>query len=150
MVSRWLWLAGVTLVPWIELRGSIPLALAWEMPWGWVLAAAVAVNALIFFPTYFGLKLFYERWLSRTILRRWVEGVRRKGEPLIRKYGVVGLALFVAVPLPGTGAYSGSALAFLFGYPPRRAFLSVVLGVLIAGVVVTLLSTGVLAGLRWF
>lgn len=145
---QWLTLAALTFVPWIELRGSIPLGLAWGLPWPWVFAVATAANVLVFVPTWAVLWLFYKRWLSRTFVRGPVEGVRRKGQHLIEKYGAVGLALFVAVPLPGTGAYSGTALAFLMGIPPVRAFASVGAGVVAAGVIVTLVSTGVLTGIR--
>lgn len=145
---RWLTLAGLTFVPWIELRGSIPLGLAWDLPWTWVFVVATAANVLVFVPTWAVLWLFYERWLRRTFVRDLVEGVRRRGQRLVERYGALGLAVFVAVPLPGTGAYAGTALAFLMGIPPVRAFLSVAVGVLGAGVVVTLVSTGVLSGIR--
>lgn len=145
---QWLTLAALTFVPWIELRGSIPLGLAWELPWPWVFAVTTATNVLVFVPTWAVLRLFYERWLSRTFVRGLVEGVRRKGQHLIDKYGAVGLALFVAVPLPGTGAYAGTALAFVMGIQPVRAFASVGAGVVVAGVIVTLVSTGVLTSIR--
>lgn len=145
---QWVTLVTLTFVPWIELRGSIPLGLAWELPWPWVFVLATAANILVFVPVWGILWLFYERWLSRTFVRDLVEGARRRGQPLIEKYGAVGLALFVAVPLPGTGAYSGTALAFLMGIPPVRAFASVAAGVAAAGVIVTLVSTGVVSGIR--
>ncbi|MEW6047561.1 MAG: small multi-drug export protein [Bacillota bacterium] len=147
-ITRWAALVSLTLIPWIELRGSIPLGLAWNLPWWWVFAVATAANALIFLPTWAILALAYERWLKRTFVRALVEGVRHRGQSLIEKYGTVGLALFVAIPLPGTGAYSGTVLAFLMGIPPGRAFAAVAAGVLAAGVVVTLLSTGVITGIR--
>ncbi|BAS28336.1 hypothetical protein LIP_2500 [Limnochorda pilosa] len=147
-VSRWAMLVGVTLVPWIELRGSIPLGLAWNLPWYGVALVAVAANVLVFVPTYAALALLYDRWLSRTFVRALVERARRRGQPLIARHGTWGLALFVAVPLPGTGAYSGTALAFLLGLPANRAFGAVAAGVVLAGMVVTLVSTGVLAGVR--
>lgn len=149
MVAKTLTLIAVTLVPWIELRGSIPLGLAWGMPWYLVSGFAVLANVLVFIPVYFLLHLFYERWFSRVALvRRWVERVRVKGREPVEKYGVWGLAVFVAIPLPGTGAYSGTLLAFLMGMPAGRAFLAVGSGVVGAGVLVTLAATGVLAGLR--
>lgn len=147
-LSRWATLVGLTLVPWIELRGSIPLGLAWRLPWPAVVSVAALTNALIFVPVYAGLALLYDRWLKGTPVGTLVEGVRRRGRGLVERYGALGLALFVAVPLPGTGAYSGTALAFLMGVPPVRAFLAVGAGVAGAACIVTLVSTGVLAGLR--
>lgn len=147
-LSPWLALVALTWVPWIELRGSIPLGLAWQLPWPGVFLAATGANALIFWPVWAVLQLGYRRWLQRTFVGALVEGVRRRGRSLVERYGAVGLALFVAVPLPGTGAYAGTALAFLMGVPPVRAFISVAAGVVAAGVIVTLISTGVLTGLR--
>ena len=141
-------LAGLTWVPWIELRGSIPLGLAWQLPWPAVVAVAVVANILVFVPVYVALRVMYQRWLQHTLVRALVEGVRRRGHHLIERHGHWGLALFVAVPLPGTGVYAGTALAFLMGIPPARAFLAVAAGVVGAATVVTLVSTGVLAGLR--
>ncbi|MDQ7859840.1 MAG: small multi-drug export protein [Armatimonadota bacterium] len=145
-------LAALTLLPWIELRGSIPVAIA--LGWHPLTAAAlaVAVNCLLVPPTYFGLEWFYARWLSRvSLVRRVVEGVRGRGGALVERYELLGLALFVAVPLPGTGAYSGTALAWLVGLPRWRAMAAVAAGVAGAGVAVTLLATGAAVALRrWF
>jgi uncharacterized membrane protein len=142
-------LAALTLVPWIELRGSIPLAIA--LGWHPLAAAAlaVAVNCLLVPPTYFGLEWCYARWLSRLpVARRLVEGVRRRGSALVERYELLGLALFVAVPLPGTGAYSGTALAWLAGLPRWRAMAAVAAGVWVAATAVTLLATGAAVALR--
>lgn len=138
------------MVPWIELRGSIPLGLAWHLPWPLVFVVTVAVNALMFIPAFLMLHVFYDHWFSHIpVVQRWVEGVRRRGQASIDRYGVLGLAIFVAVPLPGTGAYSGTLLAFLMNLPFTKAFLAVGLGVVGAGVLVMLAATGVLAGLRF-
>ena len=62
----------------------------------------------------------------------------------MEKYGALGLLLFVAIPLPGTGVYSAAILAFLFGIRFWYSFISLTLGMLVAGVVVTLASTGIM------
>jgi len=147
-VKTWLTLIALTWVPWVELRGSIPLGIAWQLPWAAVLAVTTLANALIFVPVYLVLHLAYRRWLENTVVGAWVRAARRRGEGLVQRYGTWGLAFFVAVPLPGTGAYSGTALAFLMGIPPARAFVAVAAGVAVAGCLVTLASMGVLAGLR--
>lgn len=53
------------------------------------------------------------------------------------KYGAIGLALFVAIPLPATGAWTGSLAAILFNIKPKNAFSAIILGVIIAGIILT-------------
>ena len=146
------WLIGISLVPGIELRGSIPLGVGLGIHPLLVFGITVVTNCALVPPYLLFLDLFYDRFLSRWswFRRLMVERVRVKGEGLITRYGVVGLALFVAVPLPGTGAYSGATLAWLVGMDRRKATLAVAAGVVIAGVVVTLAATGVFATLRRF
>ncbi len=146
------WLIGISLVPGIELRGSIPLGVGLGIHPLLVFGITVVTNCALVPPYLLFLDLFYDRFLSRWswFRRLMVERVRVKGERLITRYGVVGLALFVAVPLPGTGAYSGATLAWLVGMDRRKSTLAVAAGVVIAGVVVTLAATGVFAALRRF
>ena len=73
----------------------------------------------------------------------WIFARTRKRSGALEKYGALGLVLFVAIPLPVTGAWTGSAAAFLFGIPFRKAFPLIVAGVAIAGAIVTV---AVLAG----
>ena len=134
----------ISALPFVELRASIPLLIiAYDVPWYWALLVCFVGNLL---PIPFLLLLlepvskllrkvgFLERIMD------WVfERTRRKGGA-VEKYGPWGLVLVVAIPLPGTGAWTGSLLAFLMGMPFRRAFPPIALGVLIAGVVVTAMS----------
>ncbi|MDR7418772.1 MAG: small multi-drug export protein [Armatimonadota bacterium] len=144
-------LALLTAVPWIELRGSIPLAVA--LGWSPLSAALVgiAANCLVVVPCYYFMQLFYDRWLSRvTLIRRAVERVRVKGAGMVERYELLGLTLFVAVPLPGTGAYAGTTLAWLLGRRRWRAMGAVAVGVVLAGIAVTLLTSGAAVALRRF
>jgi uncharacterized membrane protein len=63
---------------------------------------------------------------------------RRNNTKSFEKYGLLALTIFVAIPLPATGAWSGCAAAFVFGIKFKPAFLSIAAGVMIAGVVVTI------------
>ncbi|HEY3246946.1 MAG TPA: small multi-drug export protein [bacterium] len=141
--------AAVTLVPWIELRGAIPLGMAMGFHPLAVFAVAVAANCLVILPGFLALDLLYERWWARVPwVRRQVERVRAQGGRFVERYELLGLALFVAVPLPGTGAYSGTLLAWLLGLERRRAGAAIAAGVVGAGIVVTLAVTGVASFLR--
>ncbi|MDY0088674.1 MAG: small multi-drug export protein [Coriobacteriia bacterium] len=134
----------LTLVPWIELRGAVP----WAVQQGdrAYLLIILLTNMLIFWPTYFGLELLYDLIPEDTWLHRKLESARVKVHPLVEKYGLVGLAIFVAIPLPGTGAYSGTAASWLLDMDRRKAFLGVALGVLGAFFIVWALSEAALAG----
>ncbi len=131
-------------VPIVELRGAIPLGInVLEMPWYSVFILAVIGNML---PVPFIL-LFLD-WLTKTLgrytfFRRffdWLFTRTRARSAVIEKYRNPGLALFVAVPLPMTGAWTGAIASVILGIPFRTALLYIFLGVVMAGVIVTALS----------
>lgn len=149
MIWDLLLLVAITAVPWIELRGSIPVGIAMGYPPLLVFALAVIANCLVILPGFLVLDLLYDRWLSKLAwVRRQVDRVRASGASYLERYELIGLALFVGVPLPGTGAYAGTLLAWLAGLERRRAVLAIAAGVLAAGTAVTLVATGVVAALR--
>jgi uncharacterized membrane protein len=130
--------------PIVELRGAIPVAIiTFDFPWYYALLLAIIGNLL---PVPFIL-LFLNtvtRWLSKIaffnrVLSWLFERTRRQGR-IVERYKRIGLVLFVAIPLPVTGAWTGSLVAVLFGLKFRHAFLSIFVGVIIAGGIVTTLS----------
>jgi len=138
---NWLEVLAFAASPISELRGAIPWAiLKCHFTWYYAFLVAVIGNLL---PVPFIL-LFLDtasRLLSkvgpfRRILNWLFERTRRRGK-IITRYERIGLALFVAIPLPVTGAWTGSLAAVLFGLKFKHAFLSIFVGILIAGVVVT-------------
>ncbi len=142
-INQILVLGLITIVPWIELRGSIPYGIGMGLDSWFVFLFTLALNIAIIPLIYWGLEIFYNRVFSRfRVCRTLVERVRNRGEKYIKKYGMPGLIIFVGIPLPGTGAYSGAILAWLLGMRKRRAFVSIALGVGIAALVVTLFSVG--------
>jgi uncharacterized membrane protein len=141
----------LTILPISELRGGIPLGISLGLEPLFVYFAAVTVNALMFFPIFFGLHLFYSRLLYRIPLSgRYLDTVRRRGKPIVDRYGFWALILFVAVPLPVTGVYTATALAWLLGLDWRKAFPPVAIGVMIAGAVVLLATLGVIRAFSVF
>ena len=138
---NWLEVLAFAASPILELRGAIPWAiLKHHFPWYYAFLLAAIGNLL---PVPF-LLLFLDslfRLLSKVeifekMLHWLFERTRRRGK-IINKYERIGLALFVAIPLPITGAWTGSLAAVLFGLKFKHAFLSILIGILIAGVIVT-------------
>ena len=141
MIEKVAWVLLATVAPISELRGGIPLGISLGLPPLFTFLIAVIANALIFFPIFFALRLFYDKVLYRIpLFDRYLDGLRKRGKPIVDKYGLWGLALFVAVPLPLTGAYTGTILAWLIGMDWRKAFPAVGLGVVVAGIVVLLIT----------
>ena len=79
----------------------------------------------------------------------WLYDKAEKNRPKIEKYAVWGLLLFVAIPLPGTGAWTGALVASVFDMDKKKASLSIISGVVIAGLIMTLISQGVLGFLSF-
>jgi len=141
----------VTLSPVTELRGGIPLGISLGLdPW-FTFFIAVMANAVLFFAILLILRLFYDKLLSRLqIFNHYLESVRRKCNPKVDKYGFLGLTLLVAIPLPATGVYTATIVSWLLGMDWRKAFPAIALGVLIAGIIVLLITLGVIEGLGFF
>jgi len=142
-------------LPVSEIRGGIPLAFYYGINnWIWLL---ILVNIIIIPLVFFFLDTannillnikWYKRWFNKK-----VERTRRRVKPLIEKHGFWGLTLFVGVPLPFTGAYTGTLAAWFLGMNRKKAFLAIAIGVLIASFVVitaTLLTMNGVHGLSLF
>ena len=137
------------MIPVVELRGAIPLGIGLGLPAPLVMLTAMAGNLI---PVPF-LILFTRRvfeWLRRKSARleHVVARLEKKAaskEKLLKRYELLGLCILVAIPLPGTGAWTGALVAAVFNIRLKHAFPAIVLGVLIAGIIVTLLSCGVAA-----
>jgi uncharacterized membrane protein len=139
------WVLLTTVLPISELRGGIPLGISLGLDPLFTFFIAVIANALIFFPIFFALRLFYDKVLFRIpLFNKYLDNLRKRGKPKVEKYGFWGLTLFVAIPLPITGAYTGTILAWLLGMDWRKAFPAVGFGVIVAGVVVLLITLGVI------
>ena len=134
-----------TVLPISELRGGMWLGIVtYRLDPLLIFSIAVIANILVFFPVFFVLRLFYDKFLFRVpLFGRYLDGLRKRGKPMVDKYGFWGLFLFVAVPLPLTGAYTGTILAWLLDMDWKKAFPAVVLGVVVAGVIVLLITLGV-------
>jgi len=132
-------------IPLTELRLTIPLAVALGISPLKSFFLACFGNFLPIIPLLLLLepvsKLVAGLPLINKFFVKLLEKTRAKGQK-VEKNGALGLLLFVAVPFPGTGVYSGAILAFLFGIRFWYSFLALTLGMLLAGVAVTLASAG--------
>lgn len=139
-----------SMLPVIELRGALPLAIN-VLDISWPKAFLIAyIGNLIPAPIILYLLGPVVKLLSRIrVFDRfftWLfDRTRRKSTKVIEKYEEIGLMAFVAIPLPGTGAWTGALIAFLFGLDFKKSLLIIAIGVLIAGVIVTSLCL-----LGWF
>ncbi|MCK4260887.1 MAG: small multi-drug export protein [Halanaerobiales bacterium] len=136
--------------PIVELRAAIPMAIAFGLSPGKAFILGVVGNLLPIIP----LLLLLDpvtRFLTRhfrTFARffEWLHARTLKKSDKIEKYGALGLIIFTAVPLPTTGAWTACVAAILFQIPFKRAFFAISIGVVIAGVVMTLISSGIFNG----
>lgn len=140
MLDAFLEMLLLTLVPWIELRGSIPYGIAHGLDPFIVFACCVTMNILLLLPLFVFLDHVFpliQHWKLVDVI---VKRTRRKSKKYVERWGFLGLVILVAIPLPGTGAYTGSLAAKLFGFKKAQAFEAISLGVAIAGVIVLLVS----------
>ena len=138
-------------LPILELRGAIPLGLIhYGMPVLKTYIIAVAGNFVIVVPLLFLLEPVSNFLRRNRVFDKfftWLFARTRRRGKLVERYEAIGLTLFVAIPLPVTGAWTGAIAAHIFGVRRKYATICILFGIMIAGVVVTLASKGVI-GLR--
>ena len=136
----------VSMLPILELRGSLLAAGFLQMEFLSTYVIAVIGNMLpIPFIFLFIDKIFI--WLKKTKMKNLVEKIENKAlskSGQIKKYGKLGLFLFVAIPLPGTGAWTGSLIAILLRMKMKDCMPWIFLGVMTAGLIMSLLSFGII------
>lgn len=135
----------LALAPISELRGAIPFALASGVSLWIAYPLCVGLNALLgplvtlFLNTFH--KLLYRWSFYQRIFDRFVARARRRIHGKVEKYGYLGIMLFVAIPLPITGAWTGTLGAWILGLSKRKTYLAVLGGVIISGIIVSLVVT---------
>lgn len=144
-----------SMIPIIELRGAIPMGAAFDatiggMPFWFTYILSVAGNMVpVPFILLFIKKII--RWMSASKVKffnkfaNFLLNKAEKKRDKIEKYSFWGVCLFVAIPLPATGAWTGSLVAAMIDMKFWKALLSCLIGVMIAGVIMTVISYGVAA-----
>ena len=139
-----------SMLPIIELRGAIPMGAAFGLPW-WQSYLIAVVGNMLPVPIILLFVKSVLTWMAGCKVRFFNKVANKmfekaeKNREKIEKYAFWGLTLFVAIPLPATGAWTGTLVAALFEMKFWRSMLAALLGVMIAGVVMTLISYGVVA-----
>lgn len=136
----------VAMLPVVELRGAIPLSVGMGLhPWQAMLISVAGNMIPVPFIIIFIRKIFAwlrkkSEWLERRVSRL---EVRAEGKwEKVHKYEFLGLMILVAIPLPGTGAWTGALIAALMNMRLRSAIPSIFFGVIIAGFLITGLTVG--------
>lgn len=137
----------VSMVPIVELRGGIPYGVAAGLP-VWLAYIAAFIGNLIPVPfiVVYIRRIFH--WIRRHMpkLNRIIDKLEKKAHlkgATMQKYQYLGLAIFVAIPLPGTGAWTGALAAAFLDMRLKKAFPAAVLGVAVAGLLISILTYGV-------
>ena len=158
------WLSGLpaeavvfilAMIPIVELRGALPLALTYyklDLVYAYFLSVAGNILPVVFI-------LLYIKPVSDWLMKNnrtmenffaWLfKRTRHKIAKQYEQYGLLALAIFVAIPLPMTGAWTGALAAWLFGVDGKKGFLAILFGVMLAGVIVALATTGVVGFLNF-
>jgi len=144
-IPTWFWIFFTSMIPWWESRYAIPMSMLY-FNWEWWQALPIAVIGNML-PIPFILLFFHmvEKFLRNykfwTKIMDWLfERTRRRADSKIRKYEYVGLILFVAIPLPFTGAWTGALIAYLFDLKFTKSIITIFIGVLIAAFIMIVIT----------
>ncbi len=157
MLKKYIITFLISMVPLVELRGGVPFGTGMGLPWHWCLIICMIGNMIpVPFIFFFARKLLV--WGSdKKLIGKFCSFCLNKGEKggkkLQEKAGkgiYVALLLFVGIPLPGTGAWTGTLAASILDLDFKKSILAVILGVLLAGIIMTVLSQVIKGGFALF
>ena len=142
LLLKYLTVFFVSMVPLLELRGAVPYGTALGLPWHWTLIVSIIGNCLPipFILLFVKAVLKWMRGCSIGLFNKisnWLFDKAEKNRPKIEKYAAWGLFIFVAIPLPGTGAWTGALVASVFDMKKLPASISIFCGVVGAGLIMT-------------
>ena len=146
---KYLSVFGMAMLPIVELRGSVPWGVTQGLPLPAVLAVSIIGNMIpvpfiiLFIRPIFNWMKKKSKWMA-SVVEKLEERAANKHD-LIVKYQMLGLFILVAIPLPGTGAWTGALVAALFDLRLKNAVPIIFLGVTAAGIVMSIISYGVAA-----
>lgn len=149
VVHRIIQVMLLSIAPVVELRIAIPYGITKGLHPAVAIAAAVVATWAVIVPMFVAMDLFYDRFFSRIrFIRHIVEEIRARGRGHVERWEVIGVGIYVSLPLPGPGVYSGVVLAWIFGLPRRPAILALAAGVLVSALLVAGIATPVIHLIR--
>ncbi len=136
-------LAIITFIPALELRASIPYGIVRGYGWPYVVAVCIVTHIILGMLVFLFLAKFLHlflrwRWFAR-VYDYYVTRTQRKIQKPVERWGELGIAMFIGVPLPGSGVYTGALAAYILGLSWRKFVVANIIGVLIAGTAVTVI-----------
>ena len=138
----------VAMIPAVEVKGAIPFGMALQLaPWQAYLMALTGSFFVVCFLAFFT-HWFYVECKKHGLFKRfigWIDKMVLKNKDKIRKYGPWAIFAYVAVPIPGTGTWTGSIIAGVLNMKPQVMILCVMCGNALAGMIMTLASAGVIS-----
>ncbi|NLW17601.1 MAG: small multi-drug export protein [Firmicutes bacterium] len=143
LVSREITVLMIAMLPAVELRGAVPVGVALGMPLIEAFILSYVGSLLPALPLIYLIRPIVTWAKGSTRWRRfgsWLERRSLRKARRVRNYQAIGLFLFVAIPIPGTGVWTGSMIAGLLGFPVRTALKAIAAGNLVAGLIVTFLT----------
>lgn len=150
MLDKILILVLLTFIPALELRLSIPYGIYFlGIPASVVIPVCIISNIILGIVIYFLLEKivnFFLRfnWFSKTYFAT-IERARKKIKKYVDRYGILGVALFIGIPLPGSGSYTGALGSYILGIKFRHFIIANLIGVIIAGTLVSLATLGTIS-----
>ena len=148
--------AIIGMIPIVELRGAIPIGVfTFHLNYLESFICSFIGNII---PVYFIVKYisplfdFFGRWKPFKIIIDWASEKATKNivnNPRLQNFAALGLFLFVAIPLPGTGAWVGSLIANFLEVPPKKAIPPIIAGVLVAGIIILILTAVANGGIQY-
>lgn len=144
-MSEILNLIFLTLAPFLELRASIPYGVFKTELSLLVIFLTCTITNILLAPLVY---LFYDKIihiflkikLIDRLYQKLISRTQKKVHKYVERWGILGLAFFIGIPLPGSGVYTGALAAYLLGFRKRDFLLAAIIGVCIAAVLVTLIS----------
>lgn len=151
-LKNYLWVFFLSMVPVLELRAAIPIGATLGLEWVanyliCVIGNMIPVPIILLFVRHVLELMKKIPRLDKIAL--WVENKAQKNTPKVQKYASLGLLIFVALPLPGTGAWTGALVAAMLDMRMKYAIPSIFCGVLIAGLIMSLASYGLVSFLTF-